>query len=105
MGISAALVAPARTRVVAKRHEPASTALHPFVDLSLVSPLAIARQAMVDGSCREDGMAPPITRRRLVIVSASAAALAAGFPLSAGAKETAGHSPDGQRSEKLDGRP
>ena len=56
MGISAALVARARTRLVAKRHESASTASHPFVDLrALVSPLAIARLAMVDGSCREDG--------------------------------------------------
>ena len=36
-------------------------------------------------------MGPPLTRRSLVIGSASAAALAAGFPLPAGAKETAGH--------------
>src|SRR5262249_23902106 len=43
---------------------------------------------MVFRRCREDCMGPPITRRSLVIGGVSVAALAAGFPLPAGAQET-----------------
>jgi hypothetical protein len=55
---------------------------------ALVSLLAIARLGTVYRDRREDCMGPLITRRRLVIGGTSAAALAAGFTLPAGAQET-----------------